>query len=246
MTESVQPAKGFQRKIGARRQSEDAYSAPSLFSKWGTLGSRRMSAKLEYLRSRLVHLAEAGALSLTHIHQQPKPIADYAGMILLGLKINDDGQMVPDTRPLDPALRNYVVRVRSLTRDTSAIIADKKTKTPKTDVPERVPLEYKIGKEPEGMIRFRNDPRQGKIADKMVDVFMSSEDYEADLSIQEAWHILHQHGKHCVRAPSYSRQAKMWLYEEIIPDAALRPPSEDGTADPSDIPAPHMRKRTAK
>ena len=77
----------------------------------------------------------------------------------------------------------------------------------------------------------------------MVDVYMSSDDFEAELSIKEAWHILHQHGKGCVRAPSPSRQAKMWLYEEVIPDAAMNPPNEDGTAAAAPAPAPHMRKR---
>lgn len=244
--EAPKPA-NFRKTVGPHRMSEVDLRVPEVFTKWNQLAGKGRERQFAYLTERLVTLARMGALSVTHIHQQPKPIPDYCGMIINRREFSDaSNEIQPAMMPLDPALRDYTVKVQSVERDVSKILGNDH-KTPKEGVPSRVPIGWKLGKQLSKSIRSRaGEHHSGFTADsKMIDVFMESDVFEADLPLVDAWSMLHQFGKHCVRAPTPSRQARMWLYEETIPEAAKSPPPEDtGYATPEVSDQPHMRRTT--
>lgn len=242
--ENPKPA-GFRKTVGPHRVAAENLKVPELFKRWSEFKGQGRPAQFAYLTERMEELANAGALSVTHIHGQPVPIPDYCGMIVFGREFTEASNEIQSaTMPIGPALRDYKVEVRSIKRDVSQILGNDKL-SPKAGVPERVPLGWKVGKQSGRAIRSRpGEHHQGFVTStRMQDVYMESDIYEGTIPIVDAWRMLHQHGKHCVSAPTPSRQARMWLYEEVIPEAANRPPSEDpGFAAPKESDAPHMRR----
>jgi|FLOH01.1.fsa_nt_gi hypothetical protein len=235
---------GFTRRVGALNQLVDDLDVPVLFAKWDMIQTRDRGSQFDYLRQRMTELAEQKALSITYLHRQRKPIPDYCGMIILGLEFAEgSNEMRAASMPMDPVLRDYLVKVQAIKRNVNAILGNDKV-TPKVGVAEVVPLGWKIGKESASRIRSRpGQHHAGLVADnRMTDVYMESDLLEADLPISDAWRILHQRGKYCVYAPTASRRAKAWLCEEVIPEAANNPNSEGREFGSSEASAPHMRR----
>ncbi len=201
---------GFTTVVGPERRKQGKTQFPILFPNWRMLPSR--DELFDYLKQGLEKMAEEGTLSVTALHNQPVPVPDYCGMIIMGNRFAEgNDRMIGAIIPR--VLKNYRVKIRA--RKEGATIG------------------WKLGRESGRTL----DVGYGAIK-KYEDVYTTSNLTEAELALDDAWVCLHQHGAHCVSARSRRRQEKLWMFEEVLPEVEATP--VDG--DIAEESPPHRRK----
>lgn len=183
-------------EVRGSTQSPDYYPAEDLFPQLG--GKGEIEAQ-QYVEGRLIELAKADALSVTELHNQSPRAMRLAGMSILGHYIDPEGntfRVEPNRVPFE--LQQYRVKVRSIGNR---------------------PIGYKAGMVPRRSVRNR----AGRVH-LYEEVRRQTTAKEAVVTLQQAWTILHQNGKYCVRAKTATAKALFWHYEEV-PRDQWSPPS---------------------
>tara|TARA_Y100000310_G_scaffold295741_1_gene327375 strand:- start:1468 stop:2223 length:756 start_codon:yes stop_codon:yes gene_type:complete len=214
---------------------------PNLFPQWVFWESRSRQDQFEYIKVRMIELALEKSLSVTDLHRQPKPIPDYAGMIILGQEYGAENEMVM-TPYVPMELADY--RVRILSRDRIIVKVDSLDKDAKrTEEKIKESISWKIGREPAGFFSVARGGGKGGACQVYRDTYMEfGEDvHDYTFNLPTAWRILHQAGAHCVKAARKDKQERLWKYEEVMPE--VKPSSGEGTPIEDAGVEPHMRKR---
>jgi len=235
------PAPVARKVVGPDRTPIGQEKVPNLFPQWVFFKNQSRQDQFIHLETRLVELADEGSLSVAHLHQQPKPIPDYCGMIILGQEYDSDNKMVQ--KPYVPSqLADYRVRIVSREREVIKVHSlDPAAKKETTIVKESI--SWKIGREPAGFHTVSRSGGKGGACQIYRDAYMEFSEpvYDMTFNLPTAWRILHQAGENCVVAKRKDKQERYWKYAEVAPKAWPSNGSDSPLTETTD--EPHMRKR---
>lgn len=168
------------------------YTAPVLFQ---PLPSSDPNRQLAHVRAGLCELAERGELVMTDLFQQPAPIRDLVGMVLLSqtwADMDSDAGRASNPVPGDPVpeeLAGYQVKLKFINA------AEKSGK-----------VSYPAGSRSAGNMSYRGMAKLGLNADQplrshehVVKTLEAGKGGMVAVSAPEAWRALKACGKHCVR-----------------------------------------------
>ncbi len=186
------------------------YKAPVLFPEFAQHADYH--SRRDYLKTTMELLAEEKSLSLTDIYNQPSPIPDMCGEIILGYMYSDqeDG-LGQEHEEVPPALAAYQVTIKAHKHATIEVenldgTTSKKPWTVRCKLPSRPYTEYVQGMDGKRYARKR-----------LRKMSFDSEKTTATVRAALAWRILRQHGSFCRTAKTIKQQRAVWRCEEVKP-----------------------------